>query len=481
MDSRTGIRYNETSEDCLFLNLWTPTVEPPPGEATPGLPILVWIYGGGFVGGDAGIELSNGSSLALHANALVASISFHSGPFGFMALEGLGDNATGNGNLGIIEQQEALRFLRRVGPSFGGDPDRITLFGQSSGGMSVAAHLLSPLSKGLFSAAVIESGPPTGVLGVDAYAANSLAQALALGNTTAECCGCPRGANRVACMRAVTTDTLMRCMPCWECDRTGLSLTVDGVVLPRSPLELLERGEINPIRGLIIGANRDEAFQAAKLPRSVTMEKVLREITSMLLPYLPPGDTRHAEQIATRALALYKVSANGSSSGTFRTPWEAFDAVATDFEVGCLTRETAGYAAAAGVASYLYLFTHPARVPILPEMPPGLSGHTAEIPFVFDTPQGVLNSAGGSAGYRFTPEEKALSREMQLRWGALAATGAPNLEGYLDWPLFNSTEGEMLSLDVTEFTRRGDIRMGKQRCDFFHEFRRNVTSHDPAR
>ena len=227
--------------------------------------------------------------------------------------------------------------------------------------MSVTAHLMAPGSRGLFSGAVIESGPSIGVLGVDPYAANSMDQALALGQATARRAGCPPGPGCVECMRSVDIEVLLRSMPEWENDRTGLSLTVDGEVLPSPPLELFKQGRLNPIRGMIIGINRDEAFQATRrlprrltlielacqaihLPRNVTSATVLQETAKMLRPYLMGSPPSVAAEVAERALELYPVrNASGNEfrgEAGFATPWEAFDALATDFQVGCLSRET---------------------------------------------------------------------------------------------------------------------------------------------
>jgi len=462
MDQRTGIPVNH-SEDCLTLNLWEPDPRPP----SP-MPVLVWLYGGGFVGGAAGVPLYNGSRLATAAQSIVVSLNSHTGALGYLALPELAREGNGTGNYGIVQQQECLRFLQKVVSGFGGDPSRVMLFGQSSGGMSVAAHILSPQSAGLFSSAAIESGPPVGIEGIDAYAANTLQQGMTLGEGISHQVGCPPGPDRMACLRNTSAAKLVAATPCWKSCATGLSLTVDGYTLPAAPYQLFREGRFNRISGLVIGVNKDESFQAATLSRHMTMAGLENATQTMLEMYVNATEAQEATQSLLR---LYSV---GSGWQPYDTPWEAFDALATDFQVGCLSRETAAMAGKR-VPTYLYLFAHGATVPILPEMPPGLAGHTAEIPFVFGTPDGVLNSGGRR--YVFSHSEAQLSERLQQRWGALAASGSPTLMRGVHWPPFNSSEaggGARMCLDLEEELMDNEARMGAQRCSFWQQFREDV-------
>ena len=149
-DVDSDVDQRETSEDCLTLNVWTP---PPSGEARP---VLVWIHGGGFVNGSG--DIYNARRLTRRGDIVVVTINYRLGALGFLAHPALGP--TGDvGNYGLADQQAALRWVRDNIAGFGGDPDKVTIAGESAGGMSVCDHLVAPGSAGLFSAAIIQSGP----------------------------------------------------------------------------------------------------------------------------------------------------------------------------------------------------------------------------------------------------------------------------------------------------------------------------------
>lgn len=144
----------ESGEDCLTLNVWTPV------GAGQRLPVLVWIHGGAFVNGSGADPLYDGALLAARAHAVVVTVNYRLGPLGFMSHRQLADEAgrAVSPSLGILDQRAALQWVRRNVVAFGGDPDSVTLFGQSAGAFSVCTHLASPGSRGLFARAIMESG-----------------------------------------------------------------------------------------------------------------------------------------------------------------------------------------------------------------------------------------------------------------------------------------------------------------------------------
>ncbi|CAG2116155.1 unnamed protein product, partial [Medioppia subpectinata] len=141
------------SEDCLVLNVWTPTVRTGDRQKAHLKPVMFWIYGGAFLIGSIFQQQYNASLLAAH-NVVVVSVNYRLGPFGFL----YGDREDAPGNVGLYDQLLALKWVRENIYSFGGDRDQITIFGESAGSQSVSAHILSPLSKGLFKRAIIQSG-----------------------------------------------------------------------------------------------------------------------------------------------------------------------------------------------------------------------------------------------------------------------------------------------------------------------------------
>src|SRR5437764_7557192 len=148
------------SEDCLYLNVWTSSL----GSRAPGRPVMVWIHGGGFLAGFGGEERHNGARLA-QKGAVVVTLNYRLGPLGFLAHPALAAESPqrASGNYGLLDQIAALQCVRRNIAHFGGDPSRVTIFGESAGGMSVGSLIASPLAKGLFQHAILESGTGVGV------------------------------------------------------------------------------------------------------------------------------------------------------------------------------------------------------------------------------------------------------------------------------------------------------------------------------
>jgi para-nitrobenzyl esterase len=149
-----GKQSGAQSEDCLYLNVWTPA-----RTSHERLPVMVWIHGGGFISGSGALPAPGGSMLARVEHVIVVSFNYRLGVFGFFALPQLSKESAHHvsGNYGLLDQMEALRWVRRNIAAFGGDPRRVMIFGQSAGGQSVIAQLVSPLSRGLFSRAAAES------------------------------------------------------------------------------------------------------------------------------------------------------------------------------------------------------------------------------------------------------------------------------------------------------------------------------------
>ena len=237
------------SEDCLYLNVMTNSLDTRASKR----PVMVWIHGGGFWAGFGGEERHNGARLA-QKGAVVVTLNYRLGPFGFLAHPALAAESPHRaaGNYGLLDQIAALQWVQRNIARFGGDPTRVTIFGESAGGMSVGSLIASPLAKGLFQRAILESG--TGLVGV---AQRDTGRAIAL--RFAESVGVPgQGADAAKRLRALHADTLLAASSTGAAAR-GPSFfpVVDGWVLPVAVDSALLLGKANLVP-VIAGTTRDE-------------------------------------------------------------------------------------------------------------------------------------------------------------------------------------------------------------------------------
>ena len=238
------------SEDCLFLNVWTSSLDTRASRR----PVMVWIHGGGFFAGFGGEERHNGARLA-QKGAVVVTLNYRLGPFGFLAHPALAAESPHHaaGNYGLLDQIAALQWVKRNIARFGGDPSRVTIFGESAGGMSVGSLIASPLAKGLFQRAILESGTGVGV----GISTRDTARAVAF--QLAESLGVhgvgPDAAGR---LRALNADTVLAAsLKLGPSGAVRFWPVVDGWMLPRSVDSALLLGKANLVP-VIAGTTRDE-------------------------------------------------------------------------------------------------------------------------------------------------------------------------------------------------------------------------------
>jgi para-nitrobenzyl esterase len=374
---------------------------------------MVWIHGGSFMTGTGSSGLYRGGVLARSEDVVVVTINYRLGLLGFLAHPVLDDPGqpwldgqewTGSGNWGLADQVAALVWVRDHIEAFGGDPDNVTVFGESAGGMSVSALLAAPAASGLFHRAVVESGPPyTCSLEVAAGRAARLADHLGV--------ACTREA-----LLSVPVEQLVAAGANYsDADGgsdAGLLMTpvVDGGLLPVAPEVAVAAGSASSIP-LLIGTNRDEsAFFVLGSPKlmGLTLDG-LRHWVRRVTP-----DDESADRVVSVVLEAR------TQRGESTVPRDLWSAIATEvvFRVGTARFATAHAAAAEpGVGTYSYLFTweSPAFEGVLG------SCHALEIPFVFGTLKNPVVQAfsGGSA------EAFALSAQMGRAWASFARSGVP--------------------------------------------------------
>ncbi len=423
------------SEDCLVLNVYAP--DPAPRRKAP---VMVWIHGGGFTVG-SGTD-NDPTRLVARTGVVVVSVNYRLGAFGFLGHPALTaedpDGATGNA--GLQDQQAALRWVKDNVAAFGGNPKRITIFGESAGGMSVCAHLLSPRSKKLFRRAIIQSGPCDGQL-------PPRAAAEAQGGRLAATLGCDAAADVLACLRALPARDVLRALPGDSNFIFDFSVAwipvADGVVLPADPPAALRRGRVNRVP-LIDGVTRDEGRLFVGLAYNSRGTRLAADA------WAPTLDDYFGAARGPQVRAQYPLA-------DYPDPGAAFGQAVGDAILACPALRGA-QALARHMPVYVYEFTHDPNPFILPM--PGIAlgaFHSAELPYVF---AGPVQSSGA---IRFTPDEEHLVDAITGAWTRFAATGRPG-QG---WPRWNARARKHLVLRAP--TPSVGRRLKVRECGFWDE------------
>lgn len=422
------------SEDCLTLNVWTPDTPSP----TP-RPVMVWIHGGGFVQG-ASLQSSangyhyDGGEYARRGIVLV-SINYRLGALGFAAFAPmLAEQAgrAGPGNYGFLDQVAALEWVRDNVAAFGGDPSRVTIFGESAGGVSTCAHVASPRSAGLFHAAIMQSG--NCLLSMPALGTTAVQQGAAL----AQRLGCTSG-DVMACLRAQSADAIVAAAQgSTSFSGTGETYgpTLDGVVFPRTLGDAIAAGQGARVP-FSVGVNEDEVttlIPAASLPQTP------QAYESLVRARFPA--------IADAVLAQYPAAA-------YQPAWRAWTAIVTDVSFICPAQRAARDHAAVAPA-YAYYFTQ--RYDTGPLAPLG-AFHGLDIPYVFSPPSTFAGEG-----------ERALAGAMQSLWSGLATTGTPMAAGVPAWPPHPVRDALGLELRAGAIGPRADYR--GEYCRFWARYLR---------
>ncbi len=381
-----------TSEDCLFLNVFTPGHARRADEA--GLPVMVWIHGGALVVG--GSDLYDPVKLVNQGDVIVVTINYRLGYLGFLAETGLDAEGHVAANYGLLDQQFALDWVRRNIAGFGGDPNNVTIFGESAGGLSVLSNLASPTAHGLFNRAIAESG---------AYALQlpSLAAAETAGNAVAAAVGC--AATDTNCLRQLTVEQVLQ-----QEAAPGLSITtiVDGTALPLSLNTALPRGRFNRVP-VMNGSNHDEYRLFTTADANLTADG-----------YPAALSAAYGETLGAAIAAEYPVA-------NYPQPVLALAAAVTDQVFACTARLVDRWTSRF-VPTYAYEFADEnAPEDFLP--PAGYpfgAAHASELQFLFTIPELPGTPALSNA-------EEQLSAQMVGYWTSFARNGAPGGEELPDW------------------------------------------------
>lgn len=362
---------------------------------------MVWIHGGAFAGGSSGIY--DAGRLAARGDIVVVTINYRLGTLGFLAHPALGGGGD-VGNYGLADQQAALRWVRDNIADFGGDSEKVTVAGESAGGMSVCDHLVSPGSAGLFRAAILMSAPCQAQADLAAATRRSLDYAAAA--------GCPDIAVAATCLRALPVDSLRK--PVWYFNIGSDELTgpvTGSTVIPQAPLAAFASGRAEPVP-VLIGTTRDEFTLFVALRYLRLGQRYAEGDYPRLL-----SETFGADAAAVGA--HYPVDRYGGVA-------QAYSAAVTDGEFACVSERMAGELSRTGPV-YAYEFND--RAAPAPEVmrtlpfPVGAS-HSLELRYLFDV--------GGAPP--LDPAQQRLSDQMIDYWSAFVRTSEPAVDGQPDWP-----------------------------------------------
>ncbi len=411
-------RADSMSEDCLYLNVWTPSKT---GEDN--LPVLVYFYGGGFSAGDGSEGRYDGESLA-QRGIVTVTVNYRLGIFGFFTHPELSAETSyhGSGNYGLMDQSAAIAWVKKNIAAFGGNPDHITIGGESAGSISVCAQMASPLSRNLIAGAIGESGAmikPT-------LPAITLAEGEKIGTDFAQ----KIGVQSLSDLRAIPAARLLDSASKWG--NYKLSAVIDGYFLPKSPAEIFAAGEQAHVP-LLVGWNSAEipyqAFTSGKMPTPQIYAKEVAKrfgADSSTVMKLYPGNTQ--EEVIKSATAL------ASDQFIVYSTWKWAD----------LQAKTSGKPV------YRYVFSTPRPVPpgaanfAANKMPLPMSGaaHASEIEF-------ALGNLGYDKVYKWTDAHYQVSATMEAYFANFIKTGNPNGKDLPKWkPNTNGSAVKFMNIDV---------------------------------
>jgi len=412
------------AEDCLYLNIWTAAKSP-----AERLPVLVYFYGGGLIAGDSSEPRYDGENLA-RAGLVVLTVNYRLGVFGFFAHPELTreSHGQGSGNYGLLDQLAALRWVQANIEAFGGDPARVTIAGESAGSISVCAHMVSPLSKGLFARAIGESGSLIGTLRTVSLAASEKNGTLVAAQM---------GSKSLSELRALRADRLLELAG--KAPARSTDVTVDGYFLPALPAQLLKAG-VQAHIPLLVGSNTGEGQPGNLLGKAPPTVGGYRAVLKREFPGWDDEVFAHYPAASDGEAVL--AAAQDLAGDTFigYSTWAWLQLATTsgasptyyyEFARARPAMSASGAAAAAAAAAK--------TAPDGAELPPRGAVHSGEIEY-------ALGNLPGNGVYAWTDEDRLVSRTMREYFVNFVKSGDPNGAGLVRWPQFRT--GMRMRIDI---------------------------------
>ncbi|MBW8896982.1 MAG: carboxylesterase family protein [Massilia sp.] len=410
------------SEDCLYLNVWAPTTAK--GQK---LPVMVWIHGGGYYGGTGSQSNYDGASLT-RRGVIVVTINYRLGIFGFFSHPELAAEGKVDGNQGLLDQVAALKWVKANIAAFGGDPGRVTLFGESAGGESVAVLATSPLGKGLFQRAIAESGNLAMPIDAREHGWFDKTKAEADGLAAAKALHAPH----LSDLRKLDTETVIA--QAWS-----PRPVVDGYLIPTDMTAAYGKGQ--PVKvPLLVGWNADEGKDLAP--------EILGTSDFTVARYPALVETLLGHKPVPALFDAYPAKTDADAKA-------AINRLTTDYWGWRMWQWAKLHTAAKSGPAYVYEFIH---IPAEPATPCGYgcgAGHGAEIPYAFD--QLAQDKR------QWSTDDRQLADRMAAYWTNFAKTGNPNGEGVPAWKAFDGSDASVIRLgsdaEVTAAPALPDFRL----------------------
>jgi para-nitrobenzyl esterase len=429
-----GVAYTpqrlDPSEDCLYLNVWTPQLQP-----AEHLPVMVWLHGGSNRVGSGAEPGYDGTVLASHG-VVIVTVNYRLGILGFFTHPELTAESPhhSSGNYGLLDQIAALRWVQQNIFRFGGDPGNITVFGESAGSVDATTLMTSPLVTGLFRRVIAESGSAFGL-----GPARTVAQMEPLGTAVGIEAGA-RSGSQLALLRSLPPTQLAdienRLIASKFKGYDPNASVVDGWVLPQSPARAFASGKIQPV-DLLVGVNARE-FSAFRIAAAAAAKKLPQPVSK-------PGISEQLKQVADVARPLYgswtdlAVATYAGRMLVHGTP--AVDQASNDIVGACPAGAEAALTTVAGRKAFVYRFDR--SVPGKGEAELG-AFHSLEIPYVFGTFQ-----ARSFSWLPFSAIDQNLSRIVQTYWTNFAKHGDPNGPDLPRWVPWNTDQEPFLMFSRT--------------------------------
>nr|XP_046235639.1 cAMP-regulated D2 protein [Scatophagus argus] len=442
------------SEDCLYLNIFVPVDVIFGSPLRNPLPVMVWIHGGDFIAGSASKPLYDGRFISNFTQTVVVSLEYRLGAFGFL-VSGKDPHTSAVGNYGILDQQAALLWVQRNIAVFGGDPSKVTIFGESAGAQSVSLHLMIQSSKPLFKQAVLQSLPFSIPL-------KTRHDALKLGKDFAKQTNC--SVSNIVCLLSLTPQAVLAAQM-----KTSSKIVnpfrflevfetwgpyIDGELIKEQAVTAFQKGHWQKEKPVLLGTTSEEGvifvYGVFKKPVSAVESTV----------YITAIFKQHALRILHKYLPLYRAADRR----------DMLAQIVTDYVFLCPSRRSARAGTEAGSGMWMYVFDHVASDH---RVWSGLTFcyqhvcHGAELPFLFDS--------ASLANFTLSPPEKLLSNRMLCYWGAFAHTGDPSSRAQQTtfcreqrlpaWPRYSDNSGWL----VMNLTVRSHAQVGTRNhiCDFW--------------